>query len=397
MPLRLQAGWKAREPSGAALVRHRGVAVARGRWGALIAVEAALGLAVAFGVPGANVAAALLMAFFAAALLVALALGRGGQPCACFGSRSRIGLVAVTRAVLAAGLAALPVLNDIRPAAETWLEVGLVIALVALALGGVALFALAREVGELRLTIAPQHALALEGEGPALGSRLKLIERFEGEPELALAFFASTTCRLCSALNPALRLIETEPGVSSRSSTRTTIEMSGKSSRSPEARTASCLIRRAACSRRGRSTPSLSSKGCLRSPSVAGPGSLVSEPRFSDVVVGATTRRGFLSRVGRLLVSLSAGGLVAESLRPAGRRGIPLLRTRLHHRSLAHTRQAYPVSMRGASRCVRSMVIQSTTSDGRLMRSAVRSARPALSSARQTARRLAERSTHSHL
>ena len=198
-------------------LRSFGVAGPRLRaivWGALIAVEAALGLAVAFGVRGANVAAAILMGFFAAALLVALARGRGGRPCACFGSRSRIGLFAVTRAVLlSAGLAALPALDGIRPAVETWLAIGLVIALVALALGGVALLALAREIGELRLTVAPQHALALEGEGPALGARLNLIDRFEGEPELALAFFASTTCRLCSALSPAIRLIETEPGV----------------------------------------------------------------------------------------------------------------------------------------------------------------------------------------
>jgi hypothetical protein len=43
----------------------------------------------------------------------------------------------------------------------------------------------------------------------------------------------------------------------------------------------------------------------------------VSESRFSDLVVGATSRRGFLSRVGRLLVSLGGGGLVAASLRTA--------------------------------------------------------------------------------
>jgi hypothetical protein len=183
-------------------------------WAALVGVEGALGLAVAVAVPGASVAAAALMAFFAVGLVVALARGRGGRPCACFGSRSRIGLFAVTRAViLSVGLAALPALDDIRPAMQTWLAIGLVVALVALAAGGVALLALAREIGELRLSIAPQPALALEGEGPALGVRLELIDRFEGEPELALAFFASTTCRLCSALKPALRLIATEPGV----------------------------------------------------------------------------------------------------------------------------------------------------------------------------------------
>jgi hypothetical protein len=39
----------------------------------------------------------------------------------------------------------------------------------------VAVLALARELGELRLAIAPQAALSLEHEGPELGSRVDLI------------------------------------------------------------------------------------------------------------------------------------------------------------------------------------------------------------------------------
>jgi hypothetical protein len=41
----------------------------------------------------------------------------------------------------------------------------------------------------------------------------------------------------------------------------------------------------------------------------------VSERRLGDVLVEASSRRGFLARVGRLLVSVSGGGLVAASLR----------------------------------------------------------------------------------
>jgi hypothetical protein len=44
-------------------------------------------------------------------------------------------------------------------------------------------------------------------------------------------------------------------------------------------------------------------------------GSPVSEQRLGDLLVGASSRRGFLARVGRLLVSVSGGGLVAASLR----------------------------------------------------------------------------------
>ena len=56
-------------------------------WGALIVVEAGLGVAVAAGVDAAAYAAAVLMAGFAAAQGAALASGRGGRPCACFGAR----------------------------------------------------------------------------------------------------------------------------------------------------------------------------------------------------------------------------------------------------------------------------------------------------------------------
>jgi len=41
----------------------------------------------------------------------------------------------------------------------------------------------------------------------------------------------------------------------------------------------------------------------------------VSEPKLGDLLVAASSRRGFLARVGRLLVSVSGGGLVAASLR----------------------------------------------------------------------------------
>src|SRR5207244_12742683 len=88
----------------------------------------------------------------------------------------------------------------------TGLAAGLVMALAAVAGLGIAVFALARGLGELRLAIAPQAALSLEHEGPEIGSRLELIERFGRRAPLALAVFTSPGCALCTALEPSLRL-----------------------------------------------------------------------------------------------------------------------------------------------------------------------------------------------
>ena len=169
-------------------------------WGGTIAAEAGLAVAVAAGVTGAAFAAAGLLGVFALAL--------------CFGKRSRIGWPAAARTALLAGaFVALPFLPDARPSAGAWLGIGLAVALAAVLALGVAVLALAREVGELRLAIAPQAALSLEHEGPELGSRLALIERFERRAPLALAVFTSPGCALCSALEPSLRLVASDPEV----------------------------------------------------------------------------------------------------------------------------------------------------------------------------------------
>ena len=151
---------------------------------------------------------------FAAALVAAIRSGRAGRPCACFGVSSRIGWPGVARTVLlAAAFAALPFLPDTRPATETWLVIGLLAALTGLAGLAVALFALARELGELRLAVAPQAALSLEHEGPELGSRVDVIARFEQRAPLSVAIFSSPGCALCQALEPAVRLVANDPAV----------------------------------------------------------------------------------------------------------------------------------------------------------------------------------------
>jgi hypothetical protein len=183
-------------------------------WGTLIAVEAGLAVAVAARAPGASEGAAALLGLFAVALVVAIARGRAGSPCGCFGARSPIGWSAVARAaVLAAAFAALAFVPDARPSTQVWLGIGLAVALAGVAVLGVAVLALARELGELRLAIAPQAALSLEHEGPELGSRVSLINRFELNAPLALAVFSSPGCALCRALEPSLRLVASDPEV----------------------------------------------------------------------------------------------------------------------------------------------------------------------------------------
>jgi hypothetical protein len=186
-------------------------------WAGAIAAETGLAAAVAADVPGAAPAAAGLLAAFALAQLAAIARGRAGAPCGCFGARARIGWPSVTRTVLlAAAFATVPFLPDAEPSTEAWLGIGLGVALLGVAALAVALLALARELGELRLAVAPQAALSLDHEGPELGGRVALIERFERRAPLALAVFTSPGCSLCSALEPSLRLLENDPDVELR-------------------------------------------------------------------------------------------------------------------------------------------------------------------------------------
>jgi Methylamine utilisation protein MauE len=203
--------------SGRAALRTWGLQTARSQrvgWIALVVVEAVLAAGLAVGVPGAAEVAAVVLAAFAGAVGVALVRGRVGAPCGCFGSRSRVSRPALARAVvLAAAAASVPALSGVRLSVQTWLVVGLLLALLAIGALAVALLALARELGELRLSLGPQSALSIEGEGPELGSRLAVIDRFDPQASLALAVFSSAACRLCQALEPAVRLVGREPGV----------------------------------------------------------------------------------------------------------------------------------------------------------------------------------------
>jgi hypothetical protein len=183
-------------------------------WAGLIALEAALGAGVAVGSDRAAYAAAVLCALFAAVLAVALVRGRAGAPCGCFGAGSRVSRLAVVRsASLAAAFAAVPWVPGGWPSAQGWLALGLGFAFVLLLLLGVAVLALAREVGLLRLRLGGDAALEIPEEGPPIGERVRLIERFrpDGSARFALAVFSSDGCRLCRSLEPVIAAFRHDP------------------------------------------------------------------------------------------------------------------------------------------------------------------------------------------
>jgi hypothetical protein len=165
-------------------------------WGAIVASELVLAAGVGAGIDAAAYAAAALMAIFAGAQGVALARGRGGAPCACFG--------------------AVPSLPRSEPATEEWLALGLAVALLGLVALAIVVLALAREVGMLRLSLDPRGALEVAHEGPEVGARSPLAERFGDElapGRVGLAVFSSEGCQMCRALAPAVAAFGRDPRV----------------------------------------------------------------------------------------------------------------------------------------------------------------------------------------
>jgi hypothetical protein len=181
-------------------------------WAVAIVVEGALAIGVAAGSDAAAYAAAALMALFAATLGSALMRGQAGAPCACFGG-GRVSRLAIARnLVLAAAFAALPSLPESLTTDE-WQTVGLVAALAAIVALALALLALAREVGMLRLRVGPGAALEVADEGPELGGATALTGRFTFEERtvMALAIFTAEGCRVCAALAPSIDSMRREP------------------------------------------------------------------------------------------------------------------------------------------------------------------------------------------
>jgi hypothetical protein len=182
----------------------------------LLAIEAGLAVAVIAGSTEAAWLGAALMLVFAATMAGAILRGRAGEPCGCFGARSRIGWPGVGRnLLLAAGFTTVAVLDSDTLTTDQWLGLGLIAALGGCVALGAGVMALAREVGILRMRVGPASALEIPTEGPELGSRTELVDAVDGagEKELALAVFTSAGCHVCEALRPAVDSIAAHPAV----------------------------------------------------------------------------------------------------------------------------------------------------------------------------------------
>jgi hypothetical protein len=185
-------------------------------WAALIAIELGLAIGVALGSDTAAYAAAALMAMFAAVTVSALLRGRAGAPCACFGARSRISWLGALRdAVLAAGFAILPSADSFSIGANAWMWILIGAALLGCAGLSVAVLALAREVGMLRLQLGTQGALEITGEGPEVGSSAPALSAriSQNGADYGLAIFTSEGCSICQTLSPAIENVARDPRV----------------------------------------------------------------------------------------------------------------------------------------------------------------------------------------
>ncbi len=214
------AALKLRDPAGgAAALATYGIARSRSRtlaFAALVACELALAGALIASAPWSAAAATGLFGAFALASAAALAAGRAGRPCACFGAGSRLSR-ATALGALAGALVALALAEHwlSRPpsAFDRAIAVGLAVALVALVALALTVFALAREVGVLRLSLSSQGALEILGEGPALGERQEWAAELPARPGalVGLAIFSSDGCPMCRRLAPAISYVAADP------------------------------------------------------------------------------------------------------------------------------------------------------------------------------------------
>ncbi len=210
--------WRAR-PAAMALATYgvHGAVRQRAALWLIVAGELCVAAALVAGLGWALAAAAALFALLAVTTSAALLAGRGGRPCACFGGASRLSWATPARVVapaLLAGVAAAGWFPRAPSGYDRWLTLGLSLSLVALAALGVAVLALAREVGVLRLSAgAARGALEIESEGPELGEAQPWAQAIDAGPRtlLRLAVFTSEGCPLCGQVAPAVEHVAGDP------------------------------------------------------------------------------------------------------------------------------------------------------------------------------------------
>jgi thiol-disulfide isomerase/thioredoxin len=116
---------------------------------------------------------------------------------------------------LAVAFAALPSLDSVSIGTHAWMWIAIGVALATSAGLTVAVLALAREVGMLRLQLGTQGALEIAGEGPEIGARaVSLADRMGRDgADFGLAVFTSEGCGICQTLAPAIDNVAKDPRV----------------------------------------------------------------------------------------------------------------------------------------------------------------------------------------
>jgi hypothetical protein len=214
------AALKARRPaqSATALATYgiAGQRTQRVAVGALIGLELGLAAALAVALPWAAAAVGGLFAAFALCTAAALLAGRGGRPCACFGTASRLGPSAPARSAalaLLAGAVAFGWLPQAPSQYDRWLTVALSVSLVAVLALAAAVLALARELGVVRLELSSSGALEIPEEGPELGMTQPWASAVPSRRAalLRLAIFTSEGCPLCRRVEPVVEHVAADP------------------------------------------------------------------------------------------------------------------------------------------------------------------------------------------
>lgn len=184
-------------------------------WGGALVADAACLVTVVLAPAPWLAGPAVVFAAYAALLGRAVRRGAAGRSCGCFGSRGTVSWRAAGRALslalLLGGVAVWP--QGFSGDGVDVERAALALMAVALTALTVAVLALAREIGILRLAVGSAGVpLELPGEGPPVGNRLDISgwcpARHDG---LAVAVFTSAGCAMCQGLGPTLAYLAQDP------------------------------------------------------------------------------------------------------------------------------------------------------------------------------------------
>ena len=224
-----------------------------------------------------------------------------GAPCGCFGARGRVGRGVARRAprcwrprfAVAAAAAAR------EPTTEGWLRSGSPPRCSA-SPRSASPCSRSRARSGAAARVGPQGALEVAHEGPELGARTALAERFAtlAPGRIALAVFTSEGCGMCRALAPAVARFGRDPRVALR-----TFDEVARRRRLGGRRRARQPVRGRARRRRHRARQGhvqhrRAARVRARGRRAPARGRAVPEPARRATGRGGTSRRGFLARVG---------------------------------------------------------------------------------------------------